>query len=117
MKEICFYCGEEATTVDHIVPRANGGTNTKSNLVPCCKLCNSTKGDAPQEVFIEFLKFVKENNYSLKALSHSQRKMMKYRFLKKTGLFLGGIQSSAIKKEFESVTLLREERLKALENL
>jgi len=43
----CHYCGAEVAprelTMDHIVPLARGGKTTKSNVVPCCKKCNSKK--------------------------------------------------------------------------
>lgn len=41
---VCGYCGAPATTVDHVVAKANGGTDDPSNLIACCKPCNSTKG-------------------------------------------------------------------------
>ena len=37
----CVYCGDQATTKDHTVPRSRGGRKT----VPCCRPCNSVKGD------------------------------------------------------------------------
>lgn len=40
----CGYCGREATTVDHIIARANGGTDEDANLIACCTPCNSSKG-------------------------------------------------------------------------
>ena len=44
---ICFYCKERFVprelTMDHIVPVARGGKTTKSNVVPCCKECNTKK--------------------------------------------------------------------------
>ena len=40
----CGYCGAEATTVDHIIAKANGGTDEQSNLIACCTPCNSIKG-------------------------------------------------------------------------
>lgn len=40
----CGYCGNDATTVDHITARANGGTDEESNLIACCTRCNSQKG-------------------------------------------------------------------------
>lgn len=46
-KGICYYCKERfdpaELTMDHIVPVARGGKSTKSNIVPCCKECNSDK--------------------------------------------------------------------------
>lgn len=41
----CGYCGETATTIDHIVPRARGGKNTWMNVVAACSPCNSKKSD------------------------------------------------------------------------
>ncbi len=46
-KGICHYCQEKfppsELTMDHILPVARGGKSTKSNIVPCCKQCNSDK--------------------------------------------------------------------------
>ncbi len=43
----CHYCGREVgvknLTMDHVIPLAQGGRSTKSNLVPCCKQCNIRK--------------------------------------------------------------------------
>lgn len=41
----CAYCPAPATTVDHVIPLARGGTNYEGNLVPACKRCNSAKCD------------------------------------------------------------------------
>ena len=40
----CFYCGQDATTVDHILPRKSGGLDTMDNLVAACTRCNYAKG-------------------------------------------------------------------------
>ncbi|MBF0280689.1 MAG: HNH endonuclease [SAR324 cluster bacterium] len=43
----CYYCQNnfpaKNLTMDHIVPLARGGKSTKSNIVACCKNCNSQK--------------------------------------------------------------------------
>jgi hypothetical protein len=39
----CAYCGAEAHSLDHIVPRFKGGRTVRSNLVPACQ-CNHKKG-------------------------------------------------------------------------
>ena len=44
---ICYYCETPTParqlTMDHLVPLARGGRSVKSNLVPCCKSCNTQK--------------------------------------------------------------------------
>jgi len=40
----CTYCGSPASHVDHVLPRAKGGTDTIDNLVPACARCNNAKG-------------------------------------------------------------------------
>lgn len=44
---ICYYCEakviKDELTMDHVVPLARGGFSTKSNIVVCCKACNSKK--------------------------------------------------------------------------
>ncbi|MFD1505268.1 HNH endonuclease [Georgenia yuyongxinii] len=44
----CAYCGREADTVDHIVAKANGGTDDESNLIAACRTCNGYKQDRQQ---------------------------------------------------------------------
>ena len=43
----CHYCQQSFSpnelTMDHVVPLIRGGYTTKSNVVPCCKHCNSQK--------------------------------------------------------------------------
>ena len=41
---ICQYCNQEATTVDHVVPRRLGGNDSDENLVASCRRCNLSKG-------------------------------------------------------------------------
>lgn len=47
----CAYCGKAATTIDHVMPRSRGGSDSWENLVACCLRCNNVKGDrTPQEM-------------------------------------------------------------------
>lgn len=41
----CVYCGEPATTMDHIIPIIKGGKTVPGNIVPACRSCNSSKKD------------------------------------------------------------------------
>ena len=44
-KRRCGYCGNHATTVDHVVPRSRGGKDTWLNTVAACANCNHRKGN------------------------------------------------------------------------
>lgn len=50
----CAYCGQDLhhadakdVTLDHLIPRINGGSNDETNLVTCCQSCNSQRQDTP----------------------------------------------------------------------
>ena len=47
----CSYCGEKAEEIDHIVPRANGGTDSTLNLTPACRSCNEKKSNLSLKEF------------------------------------------------------------------
>lgn len=50
----CSYCGKQGVPlqVEHIVARANGGTNRISNLCLACEPCNREKGTQDIRVFL-----------------------------------------------------------------
>lgn len=42
----CVYCGAaDALSLDHVVPRSKGGSDSEHNLVTACQPCNSSKRD------------------------------------------------------------------------
>ena len=49
----CQYCGKKTSiselTYDHVVPRAQGGRTTWTNIVTCCYECNRRKGNRTPE--------------------------------------------------------------------
>jgi HNH endonuclease len=47
----CVYCGAKATEIDHVIPRAKGGTNSVYNLVASCKACNQMKSNLTLKAF------------------------------------------------------------------
>lgn len=50
---VCAYCGQDATTVDHVVSiKAGGDPVSLENMVACCKRCNSAKGSRSQGLFL-----------------------------------------------------------------
>ena len=50
----CAYCGAQRVPleIEHIVPKANGGSNRVSNLTLACRVCNQQKGSQPIEAFL-----------------------------------------------------------------
>jgi 5-methylcytosine-specific restriction endonuclease McrA len=56
----CQYCSRELTvkeaTLDHVVPRSQGGKTTWENIVCCCAACNRKKGGrTPKEARMALL--------------------------------------------------------------
>ncbi|MBM0128013.1 HNH endonuclease [Pimelobacter simplex] len=41
----CAYCGDHATTIDHLLPQSRGGGWTWMNTVAACSRCNGRKAN------------------------------------------------------------------------
>ena len=55
----CQYCGTSKgpMTVDHVIPKTMGGTDSWSNLVCACSRCNNKKGDrTPEQVGLKLIR-------------------------------------------------------------
>ena len=62
----CFYCEKEmnlddantpdSPTIDHIVPRSEGGVTSIFNLVCACGECNRSKGSTPVIAFMTMIR-------------------------------------------------------------
>ncbi|MCX4668239.1 HNH endonuclease [Streptomyces sp. NBC_01381] len=53
----CAYCGRRATTVDHVVPKAQGGADSWLNTVASCAMDNHRKADrTPEEAGMPLLR-------------------------------------------------------------
>ncbi|MRJ75680.1 HNH endonuclease [Aeromicrobium sp. SMF47] len=64
--KMCAYCGGQAETVDHIVPRSRGGTLTWDNAVAACLRCNHRKADrTPSEAGMSLLVVPTEPRYTV----------------------------------------------------
>jgi 5-methylcytosine-specific restriction endonuclease McrA len=78
----CLYCethadelkGTNILTLDHVLARHNGGSNTSDNLVTSCKSCNSSKADRSMRVFYATLRARGINTGSVSRRIHSQRR-------------------------------------------
>ena len=42
----CGYCGDDATSLDHIIPRFRSGSSNRNNLIPACRRCNTSKASS-----------------------------------------------------------------------
>ena len=61
----CAYCGDHATSLDHIVPKFKSGSSAWFNLVPACLSCNGHKGSEDMETWYRKQDFFCEKNYEL----------------------------------------------------
>jgi 5-methylcytosine-specific restriction endonuclease McrA len=73
----CQYCGKQLSpaelTLDHVLPRAQGGESTWDNLVACCRGCNHRKGSkTPEEADMTLRRTPR--GYSM----HVNRQIMRY---------------------------------------
>lgn len=46
----CWWCGKksplEQLTLEHLIPKSKGGTNSQENLRLACKPCNNKRGNS-----------------------------------------------------------------------
>jgi 5-methylcytosine-specific restriction endonuclease McrA len=54
---VCVYCGGDADTKDHVLPKSRGGKET----LPACLRCNSAKGNMYLADFLRVFTHTKEN--------------------------------------------------------
>jgi 5-methylcytosine-specific restriction endonuclease McrA len=56
----CQYCGRKHVelTIDHIIPKSRGGSDSWDNLVAACKSCNNRKGSrTPEEAGMKLINY------------------------------------------------------------
>ena len=75
----CFYCDKEVSTfeVEHMIPKAKGGSNRIDNLTLSCHNCNQKKGTLAAEEFIKQTLPAEKVAKKLKQLSKEKR-LFKY---------------------------------------
>lgn len=45
-RNVCYLCGGRADQVDHVIPRAEGGSDDPANLAAICDPCHRAKSQA-----------------------------------------------------------------------
>lgn len=75
----CFYCDKAVSTfeVEHMIPKAKGGSNRIDNLTLSCHSCNQKKGTLTAEEFIKQTLPAEKVAKKLKQLSKEKR-LFKY---------------------------------------
>lgn len=54
----CFFCGvPNAQTLDHLIPKAKGGTEHDQNILPACSRCNNSKSAQDAVVWLRRQRF------------------------------------------------------------
>lgn len=91
----CQYCGVKGSafelTLDHILPRSQGGRTVPENLCAACKQCNQRKGDrSPDQARMPLLSNPSALRYGLERAAmydaaHSRPEWRKYLFLEDAG--------------------------------
>jgi 5-methylcytosine-specific restriction endonuclease McrA len=62
----CQYCGIQTKelTIDHVIPRVNGGETVWTNVVAACKRCNNKKSDrTPKDAGLKLARLPKEPRF------------------------------------------------------
>lgn len=61
----CVYCQKrvkpDQLTLDHVIPKARGGSNKIRNLVTACADCNSAKGSMDPKAWVAYLGTISDN--------------------------------------------------------
>jgi 5-methylcytosine-specific restriction endonuclease McrA len=72
-RETCQYCGAQPgrahLTIDHVLPRAQGGTTAWENVVAACAACNHRKANrTPQQAGMSLARLPRRPSYVAFAL-------------------------------------------------
>lgn len=72
-KNICQYCGNKFSfydlTMDHVIPKSRGGDKSWTNIVACCKKCNTKKSNkTPEEARMPLIKKPSVPRWSIQIL-------------------------------------------------
>jgi 5-methylcytosine-specific restriction endonuclease McrA len=69
----CQYCGNKSVelTIDHVLPKSRGGSDTWENLTTACMRCNNRKGNkTPEEAGMSLLNKPKKPNHIMFMKQH-----------------------------------------------
>lgn len=87
LRDPCVYCGDPATTIDHIYAAAYGGPNHWTNYAPACLACNRAKGGRSVLCFLAGIPFRRIGRKSRLALAAWTREGWQRRLLSEVMLW------------------------------
>jgi len=89
-RNTCQFCGQVLSsgelTLDHVLPRSQGGKSVWENLVACCHPCNNRKGDrTPEPAGMKLLRSPRPFNlhtsrHLMRLMAHGNGQWRKYLF-------------------------------------
>ncbi|MGH9784117.1 MAG: HNH endonuclease [Terriglobia bacterium] len=89
-RNTCQFCGRVLSsaelTLDHVIPRSQGGKSAWENLVACCHPCNNRKGDrTPEQAGVKLLRTPRPFNlhtsrHLMRLMAHGNGQWRKYLF-------------------------------------
>jgi len=89
-RNTCQFCGQVFSsgelTLDHVIPRSQGGKSAWENLVACCHPCNNRKGDRiPEQAGMKLLRTPRPFNlhtsrHLMRLMAHGNGQWRKYLF-------------------------------------
>ena len=100
----CAYCGATDTPlqIDHVRPKAAGGSDRVSNLALACRSCNQAKGAQPVEAFLagrpeRLRKVLAQARAPLSAAAVNATRRVLFEALRRTGLPVTGFSGGRTK--------------------
>jgi 5-methylcytosine-specific restriction endonuclease McrA len=70
-RDPCSYCGARGGTVDHIIARLDGGTDTEDNYTGSCDSCNQRKCTLPLLAFLLIAPLLRRSNVRPERENHA----------------------------------------------
>ena len=86
--EKCAYCGNDSNTLDHINSAIKnssftGYDHSSRNLIPCCQMCNSSKGNKTIVEWLDCEKITKRALFIKESKDYSKRRKLIDEYIRK----------------------------------
>ena len=100
----CVYCGNSleagaSLSLDHVTPHSAGGSNSETNLVTCCRHCNSVRQDRAIAQWVEDVSAYTQEpaaDIRRRVRNHTRRQLARYRDEAKAMIARRGTYAAAL---------------------